>query len=420
MTTFTDPAFVQRLASVLLSGAWLRLALRARAWFAFPDDRNLVEKVVPIVWEQFAGQRPNEKKLAAFLRKALQRLPHEPEIRSVAIEPANVTSRWPVPALATSGQLAAWLGIPPRRLDWLADVKGLTFKQDEPKLRQYVTIRLPRRNGKARLLEVPKPTLKAIQRRILHEILVHIPPHEVAHGFRAGRSIVSYVQPHVGRRIVLRFDLRDFFTSVSAARVLAIFRTVGYPHGVTRLLAALCTTRTPKEVPAEPRWRTRHLPQGAPTSPALANLAAYRLDVRLQALAEKLGASYTRYADDLAFSGDHRLERAARRIHVLVAAIAAEEGFELHFHKSRFMRTSVRQQLAGVVVNSRPNLRRDNFDVLKATLHNCVRHGPASQNRTGHADFRRHLQGRIAHAKMLHPERGAKLQVLFDRIDWPA
>ena len=218
---------------------------------------------------------------------------------------------------------------------------------------------------------------------------------------------------------MLRFDLRDFFPSVSAARVQAIFRTAGYPREVARLLTWLCTTRTPDEVVAEPRWRARHLPQGSPTSPALANLAAYRLDVRLQALAQKLGANYSRYADDLAFSGDQRLERAARRLQVLVGVIAAEEGFELHYRKSRFMRQGVRQQLAGVVVNARPNLRREVYDELKATLHNCLRLGPASQNRAGHADFRRHLRGRIAHVKMLHAERGAKLQAIFDRIVWP-
>jgi hypothetical protein len=372
-----------------------------------------------MVWAQFGGARPSAKTLTVFLKQMIPAEPHVPEVRRVDLRSKRMKPRWPVPKLATAGKIAKWLDIPIGRLDWLADVKGLTLKQDVAKLRHYVTIRLPRRRGKARLLEAPKPTLKAIQRRILHEILDLIPPHEAAHGFRAGRSIVSYVEPHVGRRIVLRFDLRDFFASVSAARVLAIFRTVGYPHEAARLLTGLCTTRTPDEVPAEPRWRRRHLPQGAPTSPALANLAAYRLDVRLHALAQKLGAGYTRYADDLAFSGDSRLERAAKRVQELAAVIAAEEGFELHFRKSRFMRQGVRQQLAGVVVNARPNLQRGVYDVLKATLHNCVHHGPAAQNRAGHADFRRHLQGRIAHAKMLHPDRGAKLQAMFDRIIWP-
>jgi hypothetical protein len=420
MTTYTDPLFVRRLAEVLLHGTWARLALRARAWHGYPDDRQLLTQIVEKVWDQFDSVRPKLKILAAFLNETISAHPHEPDIRRVSLRRPKMTPRWPVPALATAGKLAAWLDLPIGRLDWLADVKGLTIKQTEPKLRHYVNVWIPRRRGKPRLLEVPKPQLKAIQRRILHAILDKIPPHDAAHGFRVGRSIVSYVQPHVGRRIVLRFDLRDFFASVSAARVQALFRTAGYPRGVARLLCGLCTTRTPEDVaPLEPRWRARHLPQGAPTSPALANLATYRLDVRLQALALALNAKYTRYADDLAFSGDQRLMRAARRVQILVAVVAAEEGFELNFRKSRFMREGVRQQLAGVVVNVRPNPRRAIYDELKATLHNCVRHGPATQNRAGCADFRRQLLGRVGYVKFLNPPRGAKLRALFDRIIWP-
>src|SRR5439155_16121008 len=114
------------------------------------------------------------------------------------------------------------------------------------------------------------------------------------------------------------------------------------------------------------------LPQGAPTSPALANLCAFRLDVRLCGLAKSLQAVYTRYADDLAFSGGELLERSARRFQVAVAVIAAEEGFALHFQKSRFMRQGVCQQLGGIVVNERPNVRRAVYDELKAILTNSM------------------------------------------------
>jgi hypothetical protein len=101
-----------------------------------------------------------------------------------------------------------------------------------------------------------------------------------------------------------------------------------------------------------------------------------------------------------------------------VAVIAAEEGFDLHFRKSRFMKRAVRQQLAGIVVNERPNVRRAVYDELKAILTNCKRHGPASQNHAGHADFRGHLLGRIAFVAMVHPARGAKLRAIFERIVW--
>src|SRR5262249_4018480 len=161
-----------------------------------------------------------------------------------------------------------------------------------------------------------------------------------------------------------------------------------------------------------------HLPQGAPTSPALANLCTHRLDCRLDALARAVGGRYTRYADDLAFSGGAELERGARRFPGQVGRSALAEGFDVPTRKSRFMRRGVRQQLAGVVVNAHPNVRRDEYDRLKAVLTNCVRHGPATQNRDGRADFRGHLAGRVAYVAMLNPSRGRKLRTLFERIRW--
>jgi hypothetical protein len=160
------------------------------------------------------------------------------------------------------------------------------------------------------------------------------------------------------------------------------------------------------------------LPQGSPTSPALANLCAYRLDCRLSALAQKMGAQYTRYADDLAFSGEQELERCARRFQVLVCQVALEEGFEIHTRKSRFMRQGVRQQLAGIVINQHPNPKRRDYDRLKAILYNCARDGPSTHNREDRPDFRAHLLGRIAYVSSINPPRGRKLRQLFDRISW--
>jgi hypothetical protein len=160
------------------------------------------------------------------------------------------------------------------------------------------------------------------------------------------------------------------------------------------------------------------LPQGAPSSPALANLAAYRLDTRLAGLAAALGARYTRYADDLAFSGGTELARAARRVIPRIAAIALEEGFTVGPRKTRLMRPGVRQRVTGVVVNAHPNVARETYDVLKATLYNCVRRGPAAENHAGHPDFRAHLAGRIAHVATLNPARAKRLKALYERIVW--
>jgi RNA-directed DNA polymerase len=161
-----------------------------------------------------------------------------------------------------------------------------------------------------------------------------------------------------------------------------------------------------------------HLPQGAPTSPALANLAAFPLDVRLTALARSMSATYTRYADDLFFSGDAGVARAADRLHVLVAAIALDEGFSINTRKTRVMRRGVRQRVTSIVVNDHPNIERREVDRLKAILTNCVRLGPQTQNREGVGDFRAHLAGRVAWVSMVTPARGAKLAALFRQIDW--
>ncbi len=339
---------------------------------------------------------------------------------------------WNLPTFTTPSALAEWLGLQPSELDWLADSQSRGRRVASGPLTHYLYRWQAKASGSARLIEAPKARLKAIQRKLLDEILDHIPPHEAAHGFRAGRSIRSYVEPHIGQHVVLKLDLRDFFATVGFAHVLAIFLTAGYPELVAQALTGLCTNAVPYRIwhdSASPlvgpeRWRgwqlfrDAHLPQGAPTSPALANLCLYRLDCRLAGYAQSAGASYTRYADDLAFSGDQEFARSVARFHIHVCALAKEEGFTVNTRKSRVMRQGVRQRVAGVVINEVPNLARNDYDVLKATLHNCVRFGPQDQNRHGHADFRGHLAGRVAYVTTLNPAKGLRLRQIFEQIAW--
>jgi len=112
------------------------------------------------------------------------------------------------------------------------------------------------------------------------------------------------------------------------------------------------------------------------------------------------------------------LAQSRKRLEAHVAMIALEEGFALNHRKTRIMRAGIRQQVTGVVVNVRPNLARSEFDRLKAILTNSIRHGPASQNREEHPDFRAHLAGKVAHLASIHPARGEKLRNLFKRISW--
>ena len=127
---------------------------------------------------------------------------------------------------------------------------------------------------------------------------------------------------------------------------------------------------------------------------------------------------YTRYADDIAFSGSYRLARMADFIEAVVGSIALEEGYRLNHRKTRLRLRSQRQRLAGFVVNEKPNCRRPDWDRFKAILHNCARHGPRSQNLDGHADFRAHLRGRLEYMSWVNPARAHKLRRLWDEIDW--
>jgi RNA-directed DNA polymerase len=350
---------------------------------------------------------------------------HEPRFA-----PAPRFATLDIPRLTTTGDLADWLGLPVEHLDWFTDAQRQHGRTHIPILQHYTYAFVPKRSGPPRLIEAPKPRMMTIQRRILRDILDHIPVHPNAHGFVAGRSCLSGAARHTGAAMVISTDLADFFLMTPLGRVHAVFRSLGYPHGVARCLTGLCSTSTPAPVfdrlPA-PRRHTAgalraylepHLPQGAPTSPALANLVAYRLDVRLSGLAKSFDAIYTRYADDMAFSGDDDFAGKAASLLAAVGTIATDEGYTLNARKTKIMRRSARQRVTGVVVNSHLNVPREAFDALKATLHNCVRHGPAAQNRDGHTDFRAHLDGRIGWLESLNPARGAKLRALFAQVAW--
>jgi hypothetical protein len=285
------------------------------------------------------------------------------------------------------------------------------------------------------MIEAPKLRLKTVQRWILAEILGEVPPHAAAHGFVAGRSAVTHAELHTDRAAVLRLDLEDFFASVGAGRVYGIWRALGYRRSVAHVLTGLTTNVVPASVwrrlaeatepdAVQPRFHlgrqlaTPHLPQGAPTSPALANLASFRLDRRLSGLASASGLTYSRYADDLIFSGSARLIRRGPQFEAVVREIVRDEGFRLNEAKTATQTTAGRQTVCGVVVNAHTNVRRSEYDELRAILHNAARSGPAGQNRDELEDFRAHLLGRISWVRALNPTRARRLDELYTAIDW--
>ena len=337
--------------------------------------------------------------------------PLPPALEIAEPEPALDTSQWALPELPTLTSLAEFLALHPDDFNWLTS----------PRAHHYHEQWLPKKRGGRRLLESPKPLLKQSQRTLLHHLLQRIPPHEAATGFQKGKNILDFVRPHTGKSVVLKMDLANFFPSIGRVRVKRSFMALGYRESVAFALANLTTTRCAKNdltFSEKKLYQTYHLPQGAPTSPALANLAAFRFDCRLSGLARAVGADYTRYADDLLFSGEQNSPCHSSRFQTKIAIIALQEGFQINHRKTQTMPQSQRQSAAGLILNEKANARRAEYDRLKAILHNCQRFGPASQNHQAHPQFEAHLRGRVEWLSSLNPKWGEKLRNTCQHIDW--
>lgn len=410
------------IASSLVQAEWKEASLKQVLLQRLPVRmRNQAGRVAGRLIQAFPGGSAPD---VGRLRRMLQDLSISARLRDHArrtdslpapvldpprFRPVSALDRLDLPKLATPGDLADFLAITPEQLIRFADLRGLSAHSTDPFGPHYLCHLRPKRNGGHRLIEAPRPFLKTLQRRILRGILDHVPPHHAAFGFRRGRNCVQAAARHAGERVVLGFDLTDFFPGLDVARVYGLFRSLGYPAATARDLAGLCSALTPRRylLGHDPtltgRLHARHLPQGAPTSPALANLLAFRLDCRLAALARSLDAQYSRYADDLSFSGDARIAPILLRA---VPEICAEEGFRPNHRKTRVMPSHQQQKVTGILVNHHTNLPRVEYDRLKAILHRLQQ--PDDPRRQDMA-FLGHLSGRIAWLAQLNPHRAARL-----------
>ncbi|MFO0825792.1 MAG: reverse transcriptase family protein [Gemmataceae bacterium] len=320
-----------------------------------------------------------------------------------------------LPVLHTPADVANSLGLSIKQLRWLA------YHTDVATRTHYVKFQVPKKSGGMRTLAAPHKKLKAAQHFILANIVGKFPVTEAAHGFVAGRGIVSNATEHVNRTAVVNLDLENFFPSVVFPRVRAVFERYGYSGSVATILALLCTecprsSVTYAGVKYEAATGPRGLPQGAPTSPALSNQVARRLDKRLLGVATKLGLTYTRYADDLTFSGGEELTSKTGWLLAKVRHIAQEEGFKVNEKKTRVMRRGAAQMVTGIVVNDKPSISREELRRLRAILHRAKTEGLEAQNREGRPHFHEWLRGKIAFVRMVRPDVGAKLKAALDSL----
>lgn len=312
-----------------------------------------------------------------------------------------------LPALDKPRQLAEALGLSVAELRWLA------YHRDAAEMVHYRPFTIAKRDGSARQIWAPLPKLKAVQRWILREILERLPAHGAAHGFLAGRSILTNALAHPDPEIVLKMDIRDFFPTITLPRVRGVFRNAGYRKQMATLLALLCT-EAPREIVQQDgktyfvALSQRCLPQGAPTSPAITNSLCLRLDYRLTGLAKKLGWRYTRYADDLTFSlpRGHDGPPHLGALMGTATRIVEQEGFAIHRDKTRIARAGGRQTVTGLVVNGStpPRVPRRLRRQLRAALHNLKTGKPLHAH-----DTPERLAGYAAYVYMTDPELGAQM-----------
>jgi hypothetical protein len=304
-----------------------------------------------------------------------------------------------LPVWRNEADVADALALSVSRLRWLA-----CHRYDDA-VTHYIYFRIPKRSGGERIIAAPKRELKRVQRALLRQLVALLPVSDHAHGFVIGRSVATNARPHVGKRVVLRYDLEDFFGTVTFGRVRGFLIAMGYGYEVATAVALLCTDadRQPVEVDGE----IRHVPvghrtcvQGAPTSPSICNAIAMRLDRRLAGLAAASGFAYTRYADDLTLSGDD--EGKIGMLTRAVGEIVAGEGFRLNRSKTRIMRSGGRQRVTGVVVNQVAGLSRAERRKLRAQLHQLGPDTPARE--------RVRLEGKLAYLQMINPEQAAALR----------
>jgi RNA-directed DNA polymerase len=406
---------------------WVRAQLVAKGVAAEEVDFNELSEKQKSAWKE-------KKKAEAAERRALERQAWE-AWKATHIHHLGAGVHWDeqggpdkfdvpnreeraktngLPELDSAEAVAKALGVSVSRLRWFA------FHREVDTGTHYLSWQIPKRDGGQRTITAPKKELKAAQRWVLTNVVERLPVHGAAHGFVAGRSILTNALAHRGAEVVVKVDVKDFFPSVTWRRVKGLLRKGGLPEGTSTLLSLLAT-EAPREV-MQFRGKTlyvakgpRALPQGAPTSPALTNALCLKLDKRVSAMAKRLGFIYTRYADDLTFSwrrakgakGKAQVDAPVALLLARVKSLLESEGFTMHPDKTRVLRKGTQQRVTGLVVNEAPEgvpaarVPRDVVRRLRAAIHNREKGKPGKEG-----ESLEQLKGMAAFIHMTDPVKG--------------
>ncbi|MDX1651898.1 MAG: reverse transcriptase family protein [Brumimicrobium sp.] len=255
-------------------------------------------------------------------------------------------------------------------------LKSLTYYAN-PEIckKRYQTFTIKKKSGADRTINAPVKGLKSILRSLNFVLQCIYEPHEAATGFIQEKSIVDNAKKHVGHHYVLNLDLKDFFHSFDRNRVkmgfiYEPFNLGGDKEPLAFLLASLCTH--PFEIDGEVKTV---LPQGSPTSPTLTNILCKKLDRRLNGLANRFGATFTRYADDITFSSPHNIYNDGAFNKELKRIIEEDQDLAINPKKTRLQKAGYRQEATGLIVNEKVNVRRRYVKQIRMWLYYWEKYG---------------------------------------------
>ncbi|MDA1877400.1 reverse transcriptase domain-containing protein [Bacillus cereus group sp. BY112LC] len=276
----------------------------------------------------------------------------------------------------------------------------------------YSTFKIRKKRGGFREIQAPQPEMKIIQKWIYQTILKEIRTDSSCMGYSKGSSIRENANVHKNQEVILRVDIYKFFENISFKQIYYVFKSLGYTKYVAIDLAKLTTVKSEGS-------NVRYLPQGAPTSPALSNLVVRKLDKRLRSLSNKLQVNYTRYADDLIFSG----EKGCLPQIGLVTKIIKDEGFKINPNKTAIQKKGNRQIVLGLSVTNGVHISKKYKKEIWTHLKYCKKFGPikhleniGESNKAAYKDW---LFGKICYVKSIEHEVGKKMMAAFNDISWP-
>ena len=279
---------------------------------------------------------------------------------------------------------------------WLIIRKALRrlYEMTENTGALYTTHQIPKANGKMRTLHIPQPYLLSLQKKIRHYFLWAMPISRFATAYRRKQGLAENARTHVGKKVLLKLDIRNFFGSITFGMVLrSAFPSALYPPAVGTLLANLCCYK-------------EALPQGAAPSPDLSNIVLFHFDETLGAWCERHGINYTRYSDDMTFSGDFAPGYVIQKVEAMLQKYC----FALNHPKTTVRRSGQRQSVTGITVNEKLRVDKQFRKEIRQEMHYCTRFGIDDHVRHRKALHRfvegevvlwehycRHLLGRISH-----------------------